>query len=118
MTDEQIIKALECCTKSDKLCDMNCPLFANDVCLDGLFERTILDLINRQKAEIERLYKEVDRLSQVVMYRDGQVADAIKEFAERLKETSSEFVLGGKYKFRAATTEWIDDLVKEMVGDE
>ena len=42
-----------------------------------------LQIIEGKQAEIERLYKEVDRLSQVVLYHDGQMVDTIKEFAER-----------------------------------
>ena len=44
------------------------------------------NLINRQQAEIERLVKEVDRLSQCVLYHDGQAVDAVKEFAEKAVE--------------------------------
>lgn len=50
MKDNEIIKALECCIKDD--CD-NCPdTFGN--CEHNAM-RNALDLINRQKAEIERL---------------------------------------------------------------
>lgn len=50
MTDNEIIKALECCMDDD--CD-NCPdTFGN--CEHNAM-RNALDLINRQKAEIERL---------------------------------------------------------------
>lgn len=42
-----------------------------------------LRLVEERDAEIERLNKEVDRLSQVVLYHDGQMVDIIKEFAER-----------------------------------
>ena len=42
--------------------------------------------INRYQTEIERLNKEVDRLSQCVLYHEGQIVDAVKDFAERLKE--------------------------------
>ena len=58
MTDEQIIKALECC------CDIignrcsECPSYLqkkdNDFCQEDL-HNFALKLINRQKAEIERL---------------------------------------------------------------
>lgn len=49
MTDKEIIKALECCKKDD--CD-NCPNdFGN--CYANLAEYS-LDLINRQKVEIEK----------------------------------------------------------------
>ena len=71
--------------------------------------KEIDNLINRQKAEIERLNKEVDRLSQCVLYHDGQVVDAVKEFAERLKKELS----FGKY----IQADQIDNLLKEMVGD-
>ena len=52
MTDEQIIDGLRCC--QDSLCTI-CP---NENCTDDLFGLAI-DLINRQKAEIERLNVEI-----------------------------------------------------------
>ena len=53
-TNEEVIKALECCANADCL---NCPRWTEDwssgMCAD--FLPSVLDLINRQKAEIERL---------------------------------------------------------------
>ena len=53
-TDEEVIKALECCAHAD--C-MNCPRWSEEwtsgMCAD--FLPTVLDLINRQRAEIEVL---------------------------------------------------------------
>ena len=46
--------------------------------------RDVLDLVTRQRAEIDRLNKEVDRLSQCVLYHEGHIVDTIKDFAERL----------------------------------
>lgn len=73
------------------------------------------DIIRDKNAEIERLNKEVDRLSQIVLYHDGHIADAraeaIKEFAERLKK------IAYKYFVYSVTVNEIDNLVKEMVGD-
>jgi len=60
-SDNEIIKALECCSSHSR--EIKC-----DYCLalsDGkckLNTRQILDLINRQQAEIERLKKENDVL--------------------------------------------------------
>lgn len=53
MTDEEIIKALECC-RDCKCKDCPCYNKETDGCKE-LDEQDILDLINRQKAEIERL---------------------------------------------------------------
>lgn len=62
MTDSEIIKALECCMDCD--CK-NCPCQTEDGhCLD-LDEGLILDLINRQKAEIERLKEPLQKLSEI-----------------------------------------------------
>ena len=62
MTDNDIIKALECCI-SDENCE-NCPLYHKKIenaCTLTVVEfyKEILDLINRQKAEIERLKKTI-----------------------------------------------------------
>lgn len=37
-------------------------------------------IIVAQKLEIERLNKEVNRLSECVLYHDGQIVDAVKDF--------------------------------------
>ena len=121
MTDNEIIKALEGCS-----CDTL---------------ELALDLINRQKAEIERYEKEnnekfnkwevldrrtKERYSQ--LYEEAKSvlrAKAIEEFAERLKEKDgNEFIKSdyeGKdeiYWFDQPEYEsFVDNLVKEMVGD-
>jgi len=61
MTDNEIIKALECCSKDDIDCEQ-CP--ANGLCDndDYCFTGAILDLINRQKAEIAKKDTEIDIL--------------------------------------------------------
>ena len=98
MTDNEIIKALECCSQHSS---------RNRHCV-SMFDA--LDLINRQKAEMERLYKENDRLSQCVLYHDGQIVDAVKEFAERCKDLFLEE--------DEITRARIDNLLKEMVGED
>ena len=89
MSDEQVIKALEVCSNEDLGCEDGCPYTAReydgDLCCLKL-KKDALDLVKRQQAEIERVNKEVDRLSQCVMYHDGHIVDAIREFAEKLKE--------------------------------
>lgn len=107
MTDEEIVKDL---TKLS--------LYT------GLQEKYVqalnatLDLIIHQKTEIEKLEKILNGRDQLVnalnkCYNQAK-SEAIKEFAERLKETSTQ----GFWETDAYVgVEQIDDLVKEMVGD-
>lgn len=60
MTDDEIIKALECCgSEKGNMCTL-CPIFrkVGDNCNENDLFNDALDLINRQKAEIERLKQE------------------------------------------------------------
>lgn len=54
MRDSEIMKALECCILSE--CE-NCPHDGETACKENL-NQEILDLIDRQRAEIERLNKQ------------------------------------------------------------
>lgn len=58
MNDNEIIKALECC-RDCKCKDCPCYNKETDGCKE-LDEQDILDLINRQKVEIEKLQKECE----------------------------------------------------------
>jgi hypothetical protein len=62
VTEFEIIKALECCASgtSSEDCE-GCPFNENDICdkESNATEKYALDLINRQKAEIERLKKAI-----------------------------------------------------------
>lgn len=60
MTDEQIIKALECHSNDYTFC-MKCPFTNKEECSCEL-SRNALDLINRQKAELFHLQNEIDLL--------------------------------------------------------
>lgn len=120
MTDNEIIRALECCVKTEFISDCaKCEMFAFD-CKDILIENA-LDLINRQKAEIERLQKDLMKckLEKEMLY---QVSDeikfvAIKEFAERLRKKCHNYYPSidsycvSRYAVEIAD---IDNLVKEM----
>lgn len=119
LNDEEIIKGLECCKDCCcKQCDEE-PDF-----------QEAIDLINRQKAEIERL-KECPKC---VYEYDGEMteycvqgpcsnfktieqikAEAYKEFAKRLK---SYLLLNKKGEMSVISFENVDTLLKEMVGEE
>ena len=114
MTDNDIIKALECCGVKGSCtgCYFNTHK-AEDICARIVIQKA-LDLINRQKAEIERLQSvnqaELDMIHDIRAelktaqaenerlqkynteyarkhYNDGR-AEAITEFEERLKKRS------------------------------
>ncbi len=108
MTDIDIVKALMCCKDADCL---SCPRWTEEwysgQCND--FLQDVLDLINRQKAEIERLKKHNTDMARK-HYNDG-----IKEFAERLKESA--FAFGREHCEEAVTVLEIDNLVKEMTEE-
>lgn len=69
MTEEQIVKALECCVFKAK-CE-ECPYEAR--CWD--LSKDAAAIIKRQKAEIERLTEQLNTAR----------ADAVREFAVRIK---------------------------------
>ena len=120
MTDEQIIKALECCKIGN--CD-DCPFYGIKEDCDVELPEEALDLINRQKAEIERLQKENERWKNGFMgacmlenckLKDEWKSEAIKEFAKQLKGyTIGEN--GSKEKaYFFVEVQDIDNLVEEM----
>ena len=113
MNNNELIKALECCNSNERgSCLNKCPYYKHSAtCTQSMIADT-LDLINRQQAEIERLTETLDIYAVEFDLKYASVkAEAIKEFAERLKEKSK-------------NNEWngticgadIDNLVKEMKG--
>ena len=132
MTNEEIIQALEClgywgeCKQSSQ-----CPYYMDNDIVGGCDNVTIakeaLDLINRYKAENERLKKQneskfeqwliLDKRTEekyAKLYEEAKEivkTEAIKEFAERLKEKSEHFELERENFVSEAD---IDNLVKEM----
>ena len=92
LTDEEIIKRLERCVKRG---NRN---YDTDI---------VLDLINRQKSEIERLKTE-----------NKIKAEAYKEFAEKLKKDLFYKCGDINYSETCDFRKLIDNLLKEMVGEE
>jgi hypothetical protein len=120
MTDNEIIKALECCM-DEMGCKKGCPCFdpkakgSNCTISKIGIEKIALDLINRQQAEIERLEKVNDSFTDIGKLYSEVKAEAIKEFADRLKINYSKplFAVGSYNEFIRE----VDNLVKEMVGE-
>lgn len=114
MTDKEIIRALELCSPQNvSIPCYDCP------CWDG-YEQTCkgidytatLDLINRQRAEIERLNEYIKRCKSGEEYWVKCLLDkpneAYKEFAKFLIDKSSKGLL---------RTSDLPDYVKEMAGN-
>lgn len=104
MSDEEIVKSLEQCVK----------------CGNRNYETDIvLDLINRQKEQIEELKERftLDFEKMESEYDCKIKVEAYKEFAEKLKEKS--FQSFGNYGITRDVVEVcdIDNLLKEMVGE-
>lgn len=130
MTDNEIIKALECCPKHTE-CG-KCPLLNTTDCI-VVSQHGALNLINRQKAEIERITEKYN--CQQTVYAD--LSKIIKEQAEQLKKAKSEAIkeFSEKLKVRMQLEDdcnfdcnicmyeckeyvpLIDELVKEMTEE-
>ena len=109
LTEAETMKVLECCSKKVAESCAECPLRETN-CLDISIEQLAIDLINRKNAEIERVTKERDNIiktyMEVVDAWKITRAEAIKEFAERVKQKLS----FGKY----IQADQIDQIAKEM----
>ena len=144
MTDNEIIKALESEVKSAEYVDS---YYCNGV--DLTLIKSTIDLINRQRAEIDELKHEREVLIEDIHYSDNKVneqleeieklkienkslrsaancyklhcnetrTEAIKEFADRLKQKTEYYENGQGWEGRICYEDDIDKLLKEMVGD-
>ena len=117
LTDAEILKALECCLHSGERCN-KCELNGFRDCI-ALHPKDILNLINRQKAEIESLKHRKTELQIRNQELQHEKSEARKELAERLKE---EFQPEQNYDEIANFTiqilrNTIDNLLKEMDGE-
>ena len=146
LTDNEIIKALECCYTTENPWEnpcKNCPLCDVEECNDVLMAEYVKDLINRLQAQnkdlaetvhnltiekdalfdkAEELKAEVVRLNALVKTKNKLIKGldqsisyaydrAIEEFATRLK-------CGVSITSGIITCDDIDNLVKEMVGED
>lgn len=137
LTDNEIVKALECCSVGTFACDEQCPCFnskSNLKITSCRFELIgdALDLINRQKAEIEEIkykvkkWKENYECSQVVV---GDFREIINKQARELKAAKAEAYKDCIDKIQnqikrnnTISAEWLrgflDNLLKELVGED
>ena len=109
LTDEQIIKALECCTQEDyRTACKDCP--CDDMCYTDLksIDKFALDLINRLKAEIEKLNVELVGMrgacESYKMHYDNARAEneslkeALKDLKKEMSYMSSPNTIGDRHE--------------------
>ena len=123
MTDKEIIKSLGCLIHDN--CE-DCQYYRDD-CTERIKDpRELSDyalgLIIRQQGEIERLQNTLD---DVLDRQPKLVANAekymVEEFANKIKKHKQRMFSSdwsGDYQDDAVRVEIIDNLVKEMVGEE
>lgn len=124
LTDEEIIKALKCCSEHKAIRCRECPLYSE--CDKDEIELYALDLINRLQAKNEGLEVSLQAMRSAANgfksayeRERGSRITAIQEFAEMLKQTlvinNEENTEIFDYDY---TLETIDNLVKEMIGEQ
>ena len=133
MKDEQIIKALECCATDDGDDCFQCP-YGNIVYKPGnggcvnRCRKDALNLINRQKARTKELEERIYYLEESIdcsrkehnrsLQKMQQLkSEAIKEFAEQLKETAYSYSDISGYRSTVVDADSIDNLIKEMTEE-
>ena len=112
MTEEQIVKALECCIVHENCEGCPCAKDNSLYCLKATCKNA-LDLINSQRAELERLK---NAYKQCAWERDVFAEDcksgAIKEYKEKVKA-----ILMDKGIYPVVVKNALDEAEKEMVGE-
>ena len=125
MTDNEIIKALECCTEDEDCAHCpsikEMPYCSNDITMGAL------NLIKRQQADIERLKNEIQTTKDayIMLQTKNEIikSEAVKEFEDRLKdkikvEYNPYYKPTCDYGTGIEIMRYIDNLVKEMVDSE
>lgn len=119
ITDEEIKSSLEviATTRNCNECKIRNCKWGTCNC-SQITANAALDLINRQKAEIEKLKGStiVSNIMESQRIKREAKAEAYKEFAERLNEEAQIADCFDSYNM-VVGTHFIDNLLKEMVGE-
>ena len=120
ITDEEIKSSLEviATTRNCNECKIRNCKWGTCNC-SQITANAALDLINRQEAEIEKLKGStiVSNIMESQRIKREAKAEAYKEFAERLNEKAQIADCFDSYNM-VVGTHFIDNLLKEMVGEE
>ena len=134
MTEKEIIKGLECCNNNSVCVCLGCPLIYrhNNGCISYLTANA-LNLINRQKAEIEELTEKHHNECRQIAHYDNESTlfadlgklyseiriEAVKKFAKalkaELKNLSKVHLFGAT--FALVGENFVDDFVEKYEGE-
>lgn len=135
MNDAEIIRALECHQNTRPTC-AECPLYIRKQPIDCLeqLQRSALNLIRRQQADIEKLATQNVKLKKcfTIEFDDNKLKKIVKKTVDRItidikqaeNEAIREFAEKLKEKFEIADvvvtvdSKDIDNLVEETIGGE
>ena len=111
MTDNEIIKALECCMKICEDCE-NCPCINNNDYTSvwdckGALSKSILDLINRQDALIDKLEKVEHYADKTIATLNAENENLIAEI-ERL-QSMNQAKLDTIHDLQAENAQWKEE---------
>ena len=119
MTDNEIIRAWKWHILPELINGMK--IYPAVVECSRILAENTLDLVNHQKAEIERLKMDLAkcsiRIDNLYETADEIKSEAIKEFAKRLKENCYTYSDICGYQSTVVDVNQIDNLVKEMTED-
>ena len=117
LTDAEIVKVLECCSKPVGENCKECPLHLTD-CLKVNIDELTLDLINRLQAENDSLYKTINNMASSVGKINEKlpliIVEAYKEFAERLRS----IIMWSPKNHICITAKDVEEILQGLVGDE
>ena len=109
MTDNEIIKALECYLKNTTW---------DEYCSNSYFVTLVknaFDLINRQKAEIERHSEHIELLDiEHEAIRNNAIRDCCRTLTEKVHDKTRTYL----YMQRGEVIELIFNHMREMTGDD
>ena len=95
MTDEEIIKALECCYTVGIPC-RECPFNGTEHCNDELMGQYSLDIIKRYRAEIEQKDTEID----ILVRKTETLKDEILELRTEIERLRGLIMLKRTYSYQ------------------
>lgn len=115
MNENDVIKAMECCSTCSGTECHNCPYKSNNLERYCAFQlaHDALDLIKKKNAEIENLKADKEALINGQMTLQKMVINSVKDFAERLKKNFDTYTDEEEANV-LYIRDLIDKLVKEM----